>query len=462
MHLQSLLCCVLASCVLASPAVHAAAPAVGRIDFQPYAFETEKHGTVQAEIGFFSVPRRHRAPDGAKFRLRVVRLRASRQPARNPPIVYLAGGPGGSGVGTARGDRWPVFDAVRRDADVLLLDQRGTGLSERPPECPFNTALDPARAWSQAHHLAALHATAQRCAGFWRSKGVDLDAYNSIDSAHDVDALRRAVGAPTLNLWGMSYGTHLALAVLRYHGDHVGRAVLMGSEGPDDTLKAPMSADHTLQRIADLTRRDAVAHALSPDLIGAMQRVFDRLGRQPVLARLPFSTKDVMIGRFDAQLAAVALLGRTEFARYLPLAFATADQGDYGSLAFLVVEVRKTLGEFAAMPLAMDVASGASTQRRALIAREQPQSLFGAALNFPIAQIGEGLGIADVGSTFRAPLRSTVPVLFVSGTLDTRTPPQNAESLRRGFASSTHLVLRGAGHDDDLWLSSVFRRAPGP
>ncbi len=452
--LQPLLWCLLMLCTGTSPAAQAAFPSVDKIVFQPYTLVTDQHGTIPAEIGYFEVPQRYSAPDGPSFRLRVVRLPASRQPARNPPIVYLAGGPGGSAVGTARGDRWPVFDAVRRDADVLLLDQRGTGGSGRPPECAFKTSLDPTRAWTQTQQLAALQATAKRCVEFWRSQGLDLDAFNSIDSAHDVETLRRAVGAPMLDLWGMSYGTHLALAVLRYHGDHIGHAVLMGSEGPDSTLKRPLAADRVLQRLADLTSRDAAVRELNPDLIGSMQRVFDRHKREPVRARLLWSTQHVVIGRFDAQLAAVSLLGRTDVARYLPLIFAKADQGDYGPLAFLVVEIRKAVGEFSAMPLAMDVASGASPQRRALIAREQAHSIFGSALNLPVAHIGEGLGIADVGSAFRAPLRSTVPALFISGTLDARTPPRSAESLRDGFVSSAHLVLQGAAHDDDLWLSS--------
>src|SRR5690606_13978559 len=132
------------------------------------------------------------------------------------------------------------------------------------PECPFKTSLDPARAWTQAQQLAALQATAQRCVEFWRLQGLDLDAFNSIDSAHDVEMLRRAIGAPTLDLWGMSYGTHLAVAVLRYPGDHIGRAVLMGSEGPDTTLNGPLTADRVLQRIADLASRGAVVREINP------------------------------------------------------------------------------------------------------------------------------------------------------------------------------------------------------
>lgn len=47
-----------------------------------------------------------------------------------------------------------------------------------------------------------------------------------------------------------------------------------------------------------------------------------------------------------------------------------------------------------------------------------------------------------------------MPAYFISGDLDSRTPPGNAEEVRRGFRNSAHLLLSGAGHDNDLFLSS--------
>jgi hypothetical protein len=46
------------------------------------------------------------------------------------------------------------------------------------------------------------------------------------------------------------------------------------------------------------------------------------------------------------------------------------------------------------------------------------------------------------------------PTLFISGDMDVRTPPANAEEVRRGFSANGHLVLHGGAHDDDLFLSS--------
>lgn len=436
----------------------AADVSVSSLQFEPYAFETSRHGTIAAEVAFFEVPRRRADPDGTTIRLRVVRLPAlhtSNGTPRPVPILYLAGGPGGSGVGAARGSRWPVFDAMRANADVLLFDQRGTGLSEPPPACPHRHTFEPTEAADPPAYLAALQSIAARCAAFWRDQGIDLDAYNTIDSAHDVEALRQALGVDRLSLWGMSYGTHLATAVLRYHGAHIERAVLMGMEGPDDTVKLPLAADRLLDRLGALVAADPGAAELDADVPGVARRVLTTLASVPVqgLVRRPFGSTVVTIGVFDAQLAIAAALGRSDSARLLPMALAAAEQGNYDVLAEFVHAVREQIGTFNAMPLAMDIASGVSPARRQQVEEAERVSLLGPALNFPLPQIGDGLDIADLGPAFRTPLRSSVPTLFISGTLDGRTPPANAEAAIAGFEYAHRLTLEGAGHDDDLWLS---------
>ncbi|MNK93132.1 Tripeptidyl aminopeptidase precursor [compost metagenome] len=433
----------------------AAAPAragegVAPLVFEPYALETQKHGTIAAEAAYLEVPRRHAQPDGPRMRLRVVRLRATGGDGRAAPVVYLAGGPGGSGIGTARGPRWPVFDQVRRETDVLLLDQRGAGQSEPPPACPHSHTFEDAQPLQREATLAALRDTAARCVAYWKQAGVDLGAYTTAESAGDIDGLRRALGVRKLSLWGMSYGTHLALATVRLHGEGLERVVLMGSEGPDDTLKLPMAADALL---ADLGTEAAAAGF--EDLTGAVTRVLAALREHPQQARsLMHPDRQVMIGAYDLQLALAAMLGRRTTQQWIPFALRQAERGDYRPLADIVLFLRGELGAFGAMPLAMDVASGQSPQRRALVEQQARRSLFGDALNFPFPAMADGLGLVDLGEGFRAPLHSDVPVLFISGTLDGRTPPANADALRPGFGRSTALLVRGASHDNEMWLGN--------
>ncbi|WP_082576329.1 alpha/beta hydrolase [Lysobacter sp. Root604] len=439
--------CIALACASPALARDAQAPLV----FKPYAMETKGNGTIATEEAFLEVPRRHSQPDGPRIRLRVVRLPATGGDGRSAPVVYLAGGPGGSGFGTALGPRWPVFDRIRRETDVLLLDQRGTDFSDMPPECSHAHRFDDAQPLQREAALVALRATAVSCIAEWRNSGVDLAAYTTAESADDIESLKRAMGLKRISLWGMSYGTHLALATVRRHGPSLERVVLMGSEGPDDTIKLPLAADALLADLAVIAKKDGF-----DDLQGSARRVLETLRRQPGQgSSSKHGGRKVTIGEYDAKLAIAIALGRRSTQRMLPLMLREAEAGDYGLLASFVLMVREELGGFRAMPLAMDVASGQSPQRRALVEAQARESMLGDALNFPFPELADGLGLVDLGEAFRAPLRSDVPVLFVSGTLDGRTPHANAQALRPGFSQGKELLVRGASHDNELWLGNA-------
>ena len=102
----------------------------------------------------------------------------------------------------------------------------------------------------------------------------------------------------------------------------------------------------------------------------------------------------------------------------------------------------------------MDCASGQTSARRERITKEAKDTLLGDISNFPFPDVCEEWKAPDLGDAFRAPLRSDVPVLFISGTLDARTPVSNAEEYRTGFPNSTHMIIDGAVHSDPLFLSS--------
>src|SRR4029077_7039504 len=139
--------------------------------------------------------------------------------------------------------------ALRAAADVILLDQRGTGLSRPSLVCnktwehPRDEPLDDAAARS------AIRGAARECAEQMQRQGVRLAAYNPREIADDVDALRRALGARKVSLVATSYGTRLALEVLRRHGGAVDRAVLLGVVAPDQELKLPAEADDVPGRV---------------------------------------------------------------------------------------------------------------------------------------------------------------------------------------------------------------------
>jgi pimeloyl-ACP methyl ester carboxylesterase len=433
----------------AVPIFGADAPKAG---FAPTIFQADDGTKVGAEMGELRVPETHGKAGSPMITLRFIRFRST---ASKPgaPIVYLAGGPGGSGIGAARSGRFPLFQALRAYGDVIAFDQRGTGKSEPSTDCEGGYMVDLTRPLTRASATRGFAEPAAKCFAALRAKGIDLTAYNTRESAHDLDDLRQALGAPKITLWGISYGTFLALATLKEHPAAVDRVILAGIEGLDETEKLPSEQQQLLAVIARMAKEQ---HA-HDDLLGGIARVSAALETQPRTVTLvdPRSGKSVplMVGKTDLQyVIAQSLTGPETFAG-LPDLIGRLEAGDWTALALASGRLR--LGRMpAAMSIAMDCASGASASRRKQIAAEAQTTLLGDAINFPYPDVCASLGIPDLGDDFRKPVKSEVPALLISGTLDGRTPVAHAEELRAGMPNAVHLVIDGAGHSDPLFLSS--------
>ena len=409
---------------------------------------------VDAELGRLEVPERHADPAGRTIAVRYVRLPA-RDGAGGYPTVYLAGGPGGSGVWSAAGDRYVLFDRLRDLGDVVAYDQRGTWGTEPYLVCPdsWDHPLD--RPMTRASLAASMRPFLEACFAHW-SETVDLSAFNTVESAEDLESLRIALGAEKLNLLGISYGTHLSLAYLRAHSDRVHRAILAGVEGPDDTYKLPERVDEVFRRVAAAVAADPEASAVLPDLLGSYRALLERLERQPQTVEVPHPESGepvaVVIGPEDLRRAAYGALGEREDIEELPLRAAPILAGDLAGLATAALEGRGA-SRMSAMALSMDCASGVSAERRARIEEQLPTSLLGDR-SIGLATACPSWPVADLGESFRSPVESAVPVLFLSGSLDPKTPPANAEAVLPGFPNGRHLVIEGGSHDDDLLLAS--------
>jgi pimeloyl-ACP methyl ester carboxylesterase len=409
-------------------------------------------GTVEAQCGWIAVPETHFAATETEIQLPFVRFKST-SATPGAPIVYLAGGPGGSGIGTAKSARFHLFMKLREAADVIAFDQRGTG--DAKPDLTYDAKFD--FPLDQPADFAVWTPLTEKkfaeCAEHFRGKGITLAYYNTKESAADVNALRQALGLEKISLWGTSYGTHLACAVVRYHGAHLDRVILSGVEGPDHTFKLPSATQAYYEELsAELATRPEIAEKI-PDLVALTRRILDRLEREPV--RLDWAGGKLALGPLDLQMYLSESIGRRRSIRPLPAALYLADQGDFRRIAGFVATIRRQpLGN--AMSLAMDCASGGSPERRARIKHEGEQMLVGNASNFPFEDACSALGVPDLGEEFRGPLRSDVPALFISGTLDARTPIANAEEVRKGFATNYHIIVENAGHDEEL-----FSQAPG-
>ena len=428
----------------------------GGLKIKPYVYESSKGDKVDAELGVLLVPENRNKPDSNLIELAFVRFKST---SKNPgaPIVYLAGGPGGSGTGAARGSRFPLFMALREVGDVIAFDQRGTGMSKPNLICSqrFDLPLDVVP--SRETVLPALLQRSSDCASYWQDlQRVDLSGYNSNESADDLEDLRKALGANQISLWTISYGTHLAFATIRRHPNSIQRAILAGTEGPDHSYKLPSNIQNHLIDLAAVVKADPEVGKEIPDFLGLMKSVFDRLEKEPAIVEITDPrTKQkvkVTVNKFVMQFIAANNIG-TEVTASYPALFYRASKGDLSNPAQVWFnQTRSGIGS--AMSYMMDCASGMTSSREKQIKTEAKTTLLEELANFPFPEVCQAWKAPDLGDTFRSPINSDVPVLFISGTLDARTPVSNAEEYRRGFRNSTHLIIEGAVHSDPLFLSS--------
>jgi pimeloyl-ACP methyl ester carboxylesterase len=370
--------------------------------------------------------------------------------------VYLDGGPGSSAIALARSEaHLAAFQAFREAGDVILLDQRGVGLSRPSLRFPMSAPLPLSIFESRDALIGTLLERAKPAIEHFRKQGVDLAAYNTEQSADDVDDLRVALGEPKVSILGFSYGTHLALSVVRRHGDRLNRAVLIGTEGPNDTVKLPSEGDRQIERIAKLVAAEPELSAKIPDFKALVAQVMRQLEREPasvsIRDRAGGPPLKMNVGLYGFQHLLCRDLGDTNDLVYFPAGFFSISKGDFWMIAQLAEKRYYQYGSaLSAMTLFMDASSGASKDRVAQVEREATTALFGNAMNLFGSEFNPVLGDIDLGEAFRAPILTPVPTLFISGTLDWNTPPRQAEEVRRTFRNSEHLVIESAGHEDML------------
>ncbi len=409
-----------------------------------------KGDEVHGELKRFTVPENRHNPNTRDIELVYLHLK-TQNPNPKPPIVYLAGGPGVSGVNTIRYALQDMVLPLLEDRDVIALDQRGTGRSNGLPTCNLDKGLPLDQAADRDAYEARARETASACAQFWREQGVDLEAYTTEENADDVDALRQNLGVEKIALWGGSYGSHLALSVLRRHEAHIDRVLVNGVEGPDHTLKLPSDTQALLEHLDKKAAQLGVMKGRS--FLETVETVITRLKKQPQTA---FYKDDkgmdvkVVISAFDIQLLTAKNLRGPDEMKRLPAGFLRMVNGEFDFLAKTVAQLRNPR-VLRAMPVLTDAASGASAHRLAKIKDQRDRTLLGDASNMCLHAAIEGLGLPGLGDPFRSPIQSSVPVLLVSGSLDGRTPPANAEEVLKGLPNGAHILVEGAGHSGDIF-----------
>jgi pimeloyl-ACP methyl ester carboxylesterase len=419
---------------------------------QEIIYKDKNKQEVKVEYGTLVAPERHDKPEGKTIELAFFRLKSS-SPTPGSPIIFLEGGPGLPGTNAYYGPIMDLLIPLLEVADVIILDQRGTGHTKPRMRCPNATSPFSEEAVSYDTLLNDTREKCRKCAESLRSQGIDLSAYNMNESADDLEDLRKALGAKKISLLGFSGGATLTLATLRRHGQNIDRVVMAGIEGTAHMNKLPSNIQKQLVKIDGLVKADPKISKLVPNLLGLMKSVLDKFEKEPMTIELTDSnTKQkfkVKIGKYVLQAITTYLIGTTDNISLLPVFYYALSKGDTSLLTQLINrQNRRSVSD--ATAYLMDCSSGVSKQRQEQIRREAGETLLGDAINFPFPEGCDVWGNPDLGDSYRSQVNSQVPALLISGTLDGFTPVSNAEEVAKGLSNSVHVIIDGGGHEDLL------------
>ena len=422
-----------------------------QLTVKPYKLISQNKDTVNAELCKFKVPLDRTKAYSDSIDIYFVRLKST---STNPgtPIVYLAGGPGSSGIETARGKRFPIFIKLQEIADVIILDQRGTGLSNMIPNCPSKAEFDLAKPILRDEYIKKTKENIENCLNFWKEKNVNIWAYNTTENAEDLEDLRKCLDIEKLSFWGLSYGSHLAFEYIRLHEKNINKLVLASLEGANEAIKYPKQTENFLYKIAELAKLNYGSEIKYPDLKQKIQTVHNRVKEKPLMVGIKNrqGTMDsIGISNFELQIAiATFYLKNPDESKALPSLYTKMYNGDFSEIAGRVSIMKKyVLNGIQAMPFAMDMSSGISRKKNAEVRNQIETSILGSTINFLFYEWMNVINYKPLPDRFREMKSNNVDALLFSGTMDGRTYLNSGVEISKKFKKGRHIMVDNGGHD---------------
>jgi len=402
--------------------------------------------STEARCGTLSVAEDPDDPDGRRIRLAVAVVPSIATKANPDPLFLIAGGPGqGSIHGFA--PLLGAFAGIRRERDLVMVDQRGTGDSNRLDCAMPDDALEGGEI-----PPAELRVLAKACLSTLPGRA---QFYTTSIAVRDLDAVRAALGYPQVNLFGGSYGTRVAQHYARRFPQHTRAVVLDGVVPPELALgpNVAIESQRALDRVFARCAAEPECGRRFPTLTQQFAKLDARLrqGAVPVTLADPVTGETRKLEATRAHLLTMArmLTYSPGTASILPLVVhEAATNGNYGPLAAQAEMIGDDLERMIAMGMHNSVACAEDAPRfaGAVDRKALEATAIGTLMLDGMQAMCADWPRGPVDDDFAEPLDSAVPALLLSGEFDPATPASYGALAAKGFRNGLHVVVPGQGH----------------
>jgi pimeloyl-ACP methyl ester carboxylesterase len=388
------------------------------------------------------------ARSGRKVALNILLMPASDAKTATDPLFFLAGGPGqgAATLAAANGDFLPL---IRRDREIVFVDQRGTGASN-PLDCNLRGDRNDMHSYFNEQYTA----DAVRACRAELEKVANLALYTTPIAMDDLDEVRGALGYDRINLYGGSYGTNAALVYLRQHPERV-RSVVLKGVAPTD-YKLPLAfgkgVQHAVDRLLDDCAADATCHKTFPKLKEEFLSLLARLDKTPAsfeaVNPLTGQTQQLKMSRANFMENLRVMLYVPELTSLLPLIIHSAYENDYVPFATYAFVLMRGIDTQIARGMQLSVLCSEHIPfiTDADITRETKGTYYG---DEHVADYRRACALwpsVKAPASFLEPVKSNVPVLLVSGDVDPVTPPSYGAAAARSLPNSRQIVIHNGTH----------------
>lgn len=420
---------------------------------------TEPDGFI-SRCGYVTLPQDYADPSAGVVQIFYALIQSRSNEPQPDPLVYLVGGPGSSGSQLLQTSFRAYLSAFAGDRDIVVIDQRGTGLSNPPLYCrEVVYRLDEILESRHTEHAELVLDILTDCHQRLSSKGVKFENFHSENNARDIVHVLRALGYEKWNLVGVSYGSRLALVIMRDHPQFL-RSVILDSVYPpqaDIYLDAYYSGERALQALFDACAASARCNARYPDLKAVFYALYHRLNKTPmttVYTPPRYKKLEIEISGYRLYDWIFSWLYEVDSIELIPNIIYDLERGRPERAARIGTAYEATmtslsLGMHYTVQCQEEYGSDAFRDYAGMLAAHPHLSGF---LRYPV----EGtVTLPRLCAMWQAkarpdhvnnPVASDVPVLLLSGNFDPITPPSYADMAYETLTSAYNFLLPHVGH----------------